>query len=74
MNQRKVNDYIKQSKKIIQGEELLQQERLRDEKSLNAGKQKLINELKQLRKEDLFEVPKTKKLTLAQRLKKIFGR
>lgn len=45
----------------------LNSEKLKDQRELDNGKKKLINDIKKIKKEDIF--PKPKKLTLWERIK-----
>ena len=44
-------------------------EKLKDQRELDRNKQKIVNDIKKIKKEDLF--PKPKKLTLWQKIKVI---
>jgi hypothetical protein len=58
--------------KTDRGQQLLNwfnSEKLKDQRELDRNKQKIVNDIKKIKKEDLF--PKPKKLTLWQKIKVI---
>lgn len=60
-------------KKVLQELELLENDSIKNQLLLKTEKEKLINELKKLTKEDILPKPPEppKKLTLWQRIKKV---
>lgn len=58
------------AKKVLKELEKLNREKIKDFKELESEKEKIINEIKKFKKEDIIPQP-LKKLTLWNRIKKV---